>query len=138
MNYVGRFCHLFQMMRMNFNSFSLNDINLFIHSPDIDECLDAVDNCHAGAICQNTRGSFTCTCKQGYIGDGVNCKGTIWSHFSVWYFSIWLFGDRLCTIFKFSHEQLELPGNVAKIPMFQKDVLIFALLQMQWQEMKTG
>ena len=51
-----------------------------MYSPDIDECLDEVDNCHASAICKNTLGSFTCTCNQGYTGDGVNCKGIIWSH----------------------------------------------------------
>ena len=43
--------------------------------PDVDECLDAVENCHASAICKNTDGSFLCTCNQGYIGDGVNCEG---------------------------------------------------------------
>lgn len=48
-------------------------------SPDIDECLDAVDNCHANAVCINTKGSFTCACNQGHYGDGVNCEGIIWS-----------------------------------------------------------
>ena len=32
--------------------------------------------CHANAICQNSEGSFTCTCAEGYEGDGTNsCRG---------------------------------------------------------------
>ncbi|XP_078691948.1 uncharacterized protein LOC144922178 [Branchiostoma floridae x Branchiostoma belcheri] len=40
---------------------------------DIDECADSTDNCHADATCTNTDGSFTCTCNNGYAGDGVTC-----------------------------------------------------------------
>ena len=31
------------------------------------------DNCAPEATCANTEGSFTCTCNQGYAGDGVTC-----------------------------------------------------------------
>ena len=31
--------------------------------------------CHAQAACNNSDGSFTCTCGPGYIGDGFNCTG---------------------------------------------------------------
>ncbi|XAR55803.1 Non-specific serine/threonine protein kinase [Bertholletia excelsa] len=38
---------------------------------DIDECVDSNSNdCDANAICINTPGSFNCTCKDGYTGDG--------------------------------------------------------------------
>ena len=37
---------------------------------DIDECEDNTDNCHENAECENTEGEYTCTCKQGYRGDG--------------------------------------------------------------------
>ncbi len=40
---------------------------------DIDEC-STDDNCDPNAKCTNT-GSFTCTCNQGYSGDGVSCIG---------------------------------------------------------------
>ena len=44
-------------------------------SLDIIECDEKTDNCDdANGICTNTIGSFTCTCKEGYEGDGVRCR----------------------------------------------------------------
>ncbi|CAH3181644.1 unnamed protein product, partial [Porites lobata] len=43
--------------------------------PDINECEAGKHNCYANASCKNTKGSFVCTCKPGYSGDGVNCTG---------------------------------------------------------------
>ena len=38
---------------------------------DFDECADdSTHNCHAHAHCINNDGSFTCKCKDGYLGDG--------------------------------------------------------------------
>jgi hypothetical protein len=44
---------------------------------DIDEygTENGTSNCSSNATCTNTSGSFTCTCNQGYIGDGVTCTG---------------------------------------------------------------
>ena len=40
---------------------------------DIDECLG--NPCDRNAICSNTAGSFSCTCKNGYSGNGTACNG---------------------------------------------------------------
>lgn len=42
---------------------------------DIDECdSDSGGNdCHADAMCMNSDGGFTCTCKDGYSRDGTTC-----------------------------------------------------------------
>ena len=40
---------------------------------DIDECTTDTDNCHENGACNNTFGSFECTCNGGFEGDGVNC-----------------------------------------------------------------
>ena len=43
---------------------------------DIDEC--SIENeCHQNATCNNTKGSYNCTCKDGFEGDGKNCTGKI-------------------------------------------------------------
>ena len=45
---------------------------------DIDECAEDTHNCSKdGASCSNTKGSFNCTCKAGFTGDGHNCIGTL-------------------------------------------------------------
>ena len=47
--------------------------------PDIDEC-SSENNCHVNANCTNTLGSYNCTCKTGYGGDGRNCSGKVRSN----------------------------------------------------------
>ena len=43
---------------------------------DVDECSDQYSfPCHSEAFCNNTFGSFTCTCLTGYSGDGMTCNG---------------------------------------------------------------
>ena len=42
---------------------------------DIDECSASPSVCDINANCSNTRGSYYCTCKQGFTGDGKNCQG---------------------------------------------------------------
>ncbi|KAJ0442170.1 putative EGF-like domain-containing protein [Helianthus annuus] len=36
---------------------------------DINECEDPNNLC--GAVCTNTPGSYTCSCEDGYVGDGL-------------------------------------------------------------------
>ena len=40
---------------------------------DMDECELQTDNCDINATCDNTEGSFSCTCNTGYNGDGTSC-----------------------------------------------------------------
>ena len=42
---------------------------------DLDECASNSDNCDVNAACQNSVGSYSCTCKSGYTGDGKICNG---------------------------------------------------------------
>ncbi|KAM6980278.1 signal peptide, CUB and EGF-like domain-containing protein 2 isoform 3-T3 [Aplochiton taeniatus] len=41
-----------------------------------DQCAEGSDGCHIDAICQNTQGSYKCTCKAGFKGDGEHCEDT--------------------------------------------------------------
>ena len=40
---------------------------------DVNECAIGTDTCDDNAICTNTEGSYDCTCREGYTGDGENC-----------------------------------------------------------------
>ena len=60
--------------------------NLFFYIPlctnvihfvvsDIDECLNGTHGCDVNAECNNTLGSYKCTCKDGFQGNGTKCTG---------------------------------------------------------------
>ena len=44
-------------------------------SSDIDECSAESSPCDENADCTNSDGSYFCTCKQGFTGDGSVCRG---------------------------------------------------------------
>jgi len=50
--------------------------NGFISCDDINECATANGGCSMFAECANSPGSYNCTCKFGYVGDGVDCNAT--------------------------------------------------------------
>ena len=47
----------------------------FLLPPEIDECKDGSHDCHINANCTNIPGSYNCTCRPGYQGNGSICKG---------------------------------------------------------------
>jgi len=53
----------------------------------LDEWTLSTHNCDINAICLNTNGSFTCACKTGYFGNGLNlnCTGKILFCFFVFF-----------------------------------------------------
>ena len=57
-------------------------INLYCRSKrfgysltDSDECNASVSVCDVNADCKNTLGSYRCSCRAGFSGDGHTCKG---------------------------------------------------------------
>ena len=42
---------------------------------DIDECEAGIVSCDSNAECNNTDGSYTCSCSSGFSGDGMRCVG---------------------------------------------------------------
>lgn len=50
-------------------------LNFFLLLTDQDECSAEDHNCNPNADCVNTPGSYRCTCKEGFNGDGFSCSG---------------------------------------------------------------
>ena len=46
---------------------------------DIDECERETHNCDLNALCNDTFGSFMCTCNSGYAGNGITCTSELGS-----------------------------------------------------------
>ena len=45
---------------------------------DVDECSDAsLNDCDVNAVCANSLGGYSCTCEEGYTGDGTECSGKL-------------------------------------------------------------
>ena len=42
---------------------------------DIDECSNAGHKCDLNANCTNTVGSHSCSCEDGFTGNGSSCSG---------------------------------------------------------------
>ncbi|KAM7431601.1 hypothetical protein ABFA07_017842 [Porites harrisoni] len=45
-----------------------------METEDLDECTSSPPVCDFNADCTNTRGSYLCTCKAGFSGDGKTCS----------------------------------------------------------------
>ena len=41
---------------------------------DIKEC-SLPSSCHKDATCKELEGSYNCSCKEGYTGNGTHCEG---------------------------------------------------------------
>ena len=65
---------------------------------DVDECDLELDNCHTHAYCANVEDGFTCTCKSGYTGDGLDCESMLFIQKSPGSFSFLLTDVDECTL----------------------------------------
>ena len=55
----------------------INYCTIIVIVVDIDECATDIDNCDINADCTNIEGSYTCTCRNLYFGDGLSCSSKI-------------------------------------------------------------
>ena len=70
----ARVRHTFQLFNLSLNLlvvFQQNYCSGF-YCADIDECNE--EPCHMDAECNNDAGSFSCSCKNGFSGDGHECQ----------------------------------------------------------------
>ncbi len=45
------------------------------HTTDVDECGKGTHGCHGNATCSDVVGSYSCSCVDGFSGDGFHCDG---------------------------------------------------------------
>ena len=50
----------------------------FFSYSEISECVRGLHKCSSDAFCNNTKGSYNCTCKHGFTGNGRECRGRHW------------------------------------------------------------
>ena len=62
---------------MNLEKTHLYYVVCFMLFVDDDECLKTPPVCDINANCKNTLGSYLCSCKEGFKGDGKTCQGKI-------------------------------------------------------------
>ena len=53
----------------------INPALVFSIFSDINECMTNVHNCDVNAFCNDTDGSYNCTCISGFTGNGTSCTG---------------------------------------------------------------
>ena len=73
---------------LNFKDVAIHNNFPAFHITDVDECAASNDNCDKNADCKNTEGSFTCTCRSSFFGDGISCEGKLLS-------SIWIMSNKM-------------------------------------------
>ena len=97
---------LFKVLQsMNVAVYQLN-VAHFLIILDVDECVENLHNCGSNAVCNNSPGSYNCTCSPGYHGDGRNCRRNYFlTHFRLCGV---LFPEKL---FSFSNLQTFAKGN---------------------------
>ena len=67
------------MLRRGIITWHLSVFTLFFQKSlesillDFDECEESP--CGLNATCNNTEGSYICSCNSGYVGDGLQCSG---------------------------------------------------------------
>ena len=72
--------NLFDILNNKYQCCTNQIIHVFLSivgfiSTDIDECVVGSHSCSPDAYCNNTKGSYNCTCKPGFTGSGRECKG---------------------------------------------------------------
>ena len=87
---------------------------------DINECNTTSHMCHANATCANSVGSYNCTCKHGYSGNGTVCIGTCQCLYVIFHTKLQSANNN-----HLNYKHHTLTGNVTKTHVFQWELIYF-------------
>ena len=62
-------------MQNHYQACKTNENTVSLAVLDINECTTKTYTCDVNAVCKNTQGSYNCTCRDGFHGDGKYCFG---------------------------------------------------------------
>jgi len=93
---------------------------------DINECQLDKPPCDENAICANTVGSYKCTCREGYLGDGRHCRGIV-TVLQIHVPQDYALGR---TTSVFAADSI---FSITKFEDFRSSLLIVAFLQISWR-----
>jgi len=89
---------------------------------DIDECSAESIPCDENADCTNTDGSYSCSCKQGFSGNGTVCGGML--DYSFIYKSDWSGHCTAYGLLLFAFPLPKISMSVLRIPVRAMKTLI--------------
>lgn len=72
-NFVQIYIHFVQKHEFHQSMAERQTSYFMIVFTDVDECSQGTHSYSAYAVCTNTKGSYNCSCKTLYTGDGRNC-----------------------------------------------------------------
>ena len=65
----------YRLKHITAGMFDRKSSNIIFFHLDVNECVLGTDMCNENATCENTIGSYNCSCNDGFAGDGFNCTG---------------------------------------------------------------
>ena len=69
------FCFVAYTIKAFFELLLKDRVWSYIISADINECNTTMNDCDDNADCTDTEGSYDCSCKLGFTGNGRECEG---------------------------------------------------------------
>lgn len=102
-------------------------------SSDINECSTKPGPCDENADCTNIDGSYSCTCKGGFTGDGTTCEGLFFFLRSLlcWLKSflqyVWFDRSSFFSYIKISTSALQIPVLVTRMLIAPTQTVLLAV-----------